>query len=480
MALSPILAGKQLTMRSVLYLGFGLILVAWTIAGAGVLWEVAQIRQQVYSTNARFNERQEQLFALRAEVLLGSVYLRDALLDLRSDSDYRTILQDWRRSLDRWLDRNEPARMPALEEKAWTLLRQELHEYAQALAVVGSWPAQRRAGEGPAYLRRVVIPKRDVILDISERTLTLNRLALGRHRDEINGLYLRFRNRVQWTIGLGIALAVGVCLLVSLQMLALERTIRRQHQQLAERGEALQRLSARLIHRQEEERRSIAHELHDEIGQAMTAIKMNLGALERNFPGPPPALELIREARSIADHTLQAARDLSQMLHPAMLDQLGLTEAVQWYVTGFSQRTGIQVTATLDNWDRRLAQEIEVTAYRTVQEALTNIARHSRATRCQVSLQRLPQILKITVDDNGCGFEPEGVALDASGRGLGLIGIEERVAGVGGTFRVESAPGSGSRLTVEIPAQETVLPAEDAETETAAAESGLRAPEEAV
>ena len=143
---------------------------------------------------------------------------------------------------------------------------------------------------------------------------------------------------------------------------------------------------------------------------------------------------------------------MSQLLHPATLDELGLAETTVWYLRSFAQRTGIRAELTQDRMDARMAPDVEICAYRIIQEALTNVAKHAQATSCRVFLQRLPHSLLLTVEDDGTGFDLKRRATaGGSPRGLGLIGIRERVSGLGGTFGMESALGKGTRLTAELP-----------------------------
>jgi signal transduction histidine kinase len=162
---------------------------------------------------------------------------------------------------------------------------------------------------------------------------------------------------------------------------------------------------------------------------------------------------LLENAQSITDAALSTVRDLSHLLHPALLDDLGLPAVMDWYIRGFSRRHEIRVDFHCDQMDERLLPEIEATAYRIVQEALTNVARHAQASDCRVSLRRLPDTLLLIVEDDGVGFDPAEAVQRGVGRGLGLIGIRERASELLGTFRIDSAPGRGTRVTVELPAR---------------------------
>jgi signal transduction histidine kinase len=163
---------------------------------------------------------------------------------------------------------------------------------------------------------------------------------------------------------------------------------------------------------------------------------------------------LLDDSRAIVEGALSTVRDLSHLLHPALLDDLGLPAAVEWYLRGFGIRHGLRVDLLQEGMeDERLAPEVETSAYRIVQEALTNVAKHASATACRVYLQRLPTTVLITIEDDGVGCDAALVQRPGERRGLGLIGIRERVSELGGAMRLESAPGKGTRVTVELPAR---------------------------
>jgi signal transduction histidine kinase len=175
---------------------------------------------------------------------------------------------------------------------------------------------------------------------------------------------------------------------------------------------------------------------------------------------PTGGVHLLDNARSIADGALSTVRDLSRLLHPALLDDLGLVSAVEWHLRGFGSRNGIRIDVLHEGMDERLSSEIEAAAYRIVQEAVTNVARHAGATTCRVRLQRLAHTLMIVIEDDGMGFEPAEPSPAGVGRGLGLVGIRERVAHLRGTFGLDTAPGQGTRLVVVLPARPRSQPDE--------------------
>jgi two-component system sensor histidine kinase DegS len=142
-----------------------------------------------------------------------------------------------------------------------------------------------------------------------------------------------------------------------------------------------------------------------------------------------------------------------------MLDDLGLPATVDWYLKGFGRRHGVRIELLQDGMNGRLAPETEAGIYRIVQEALTNVAKHAQAATCRVFLQRLTHSVLVTIEDDGVGFRPDEVNLPGASRGIGLVGIRERVAQLRGELRLESAPGKGTRLTVEVPVQTPAMEA---------------------
>jgi len=218
--------------------------------------------------------------------------------------------------------------------------------------------------------------------------------------------------------------------------------------------ESLQELSSRLIDAQEQERKRIAQELHDELGQALTAMSINLSAINKQLGAAldPEIAERLAETDSLITRTLEQMREMALDLRPSMLDDLGLLPALRWYVKRYENRTGILVDLEAVGLEKRLPEHIETAMYRVVQEALTNVARHARANRVDIRLQRRDSIVQAFIEDDGSGFDPAEVAdREAQGRGVGLVGMRERIAALGGSLEIESHPGKGTRLTIELP-----------------------------
>ena len=445
---------ERFTIRSTLYAGFGVIFVLWLASGFDLVRRLALVEEHAGEVSARAAEADQQLTTVRVRVLTASVYVRDALFDTTPGMarSYRDQIESARASAERALADYGPVSERRAERESFRQLRVELDAFWATLFQPLDWDASRRSAEAWTLLRERVIPKREAIGQILRRIQDLNRVALAQEQDEIRTTYATMRRRIWETSGLALIASLVVASVVTRYAGRLERQIRQQLLKDAENTRDLQLLSARLVKAQEDERRTIARELHDEIGQALTAVKVELSVAGRKASLTQREGEAFQEARRLADLALQQVRDLSQVLHPAMLDDLGLPETIAWYLNAFSARTGIRTDFIQDRMDERLAGEIETCLYRIVQEALTNVARHAGASQCRVYLQRFPLTVKLTVEDDGKGFDPAAGTSAGERRGLGLLGIEERVSGFRGSMKIDTAPGRGLRLTIELPA----------------------------
>ncbi|MBC8446936.1 MAG: PAS domain S-box protein [Chloroflexi bacterium] len=236
-----------------------------------------------------------------------------------------------------------------------------------------------------------------------------------------------------------------------LQSLAGQAAVAIQNAQLFERvrtgRERLQALSRRLVEVQEAERRHIALELHDEIGQLLTGLKLGLEVGTR-LPADAVRARL-GEAQALVSELMARVRDLSLDLRPAMLDDLGLLPALLWHFERYAAQTNVRVTFEHHGLEGRFAPEVETAAYRIVQEALTNVARHAGVSEVMVRLWANQDTLGVQIEDQGTGFDPEAAL--ASGATNGLAGMRERPVLLGGQLTVESAPGAGTRVTAELP-----------------------------
>ncbi len=227
---------------------------------------------------------------------------------------------------------------------------------------------------------------------------------------------------------------------------------RRLFEELATHRERLESVSKGVIRMQEEERSKISRELHDGVGQALTALKINLDLLgvEVDDHLGPDSKQRFETTRGLAAECLKEIRELSRLLRPRMLDDLGLSATLRWLVRSFEERTGLKVELDDRTENRRFGADIETLVFRITQEALNNVVKHADAETARVGLRQSGGWMNLEITDPGRGFDPEGIEAGAS-RGSGLRGMQDRVSLAGGTFTLTSAPGEGTRLTVRVP-----------------------------
>ena len=212
--------------------------------------------------------------------------------------------------------------------------------------------------------------------------------------------------------------------------------------------------ASQILHAQEQERKRIARELHDETSQVLTSLLISLALLEETVT-TAEARQRIAETRALAHQTLRAVRNLSIDLRPSALDDLGLLPALRWYVKEYQQKVGIEAELSSSGLKERLPPEVETALYRMIQESLTNTAKHAHATHVWVTLTEDGLLLRATIRDNGRGFDAVGMMRRHwQERGLGLAGMQERAALLDGTVEFESEPGAGTLITVTIPLRE--------------------------
>src|SRR2546425_4985588 len=210
----------------------------------------------------------------------------------------------------------------------------------------------------------------------------------------------------------------------------------------------LRAVSESLEKRLEEDRRRIARELHDELAQSMTAAKINLGLLRTLTRGAAPAVRrAILETEAVVRSTIEDTRRIAMDLRPSMLDELGLVPALRWYADTFSRRTGVGVDVQANGGGGPAQKDVNTLLFRFFQEALTNVARHARARQVRIGLNSFNGSLRAVVADDGIGMRQGGPPY----RGLGLLGMRERIERAGGVLRIHSRPGRGTRLVADIP-----------------------------
>jgi signal transduction histidine kinase len=250
-------------------------------------------------------------------------------------------------------------------------------------------------------------------------------------------------------LGVSFALAL-VLLFIHYRLLASELKARALAESAARDGEeSLRQLTTRLLQMQDEERRKFSRELHDSLGQYLAGVKMNLDMFSQAQPGD----ELLANAIQLLDQSIAETRTISHLLHPPLLDEVGFSSAAQWYVQGFSERSGVEVKMEMPDRLGRLARPLELGLFRVLQESLTNIHRHSKSTKAEITLESFPDHVVLRVNDYGKGIPQELLAAfqtRGTNFGIGLTGMRERVRELGGRLDIQSSP-AGTQISVTLP-----------------------------
>ena len=429
-----------------------MVFAVWVFAGYELIRSLRDVERRVAERHAAFARDSDILSVIRRNVLMGSIYVRDVLIDPASVAreSYRDELRRLRSDIDARLPEADMAARAPAERGQWESLQTRLNQYWNSLDFVFE-PLPLDTMRATSILRSEVLPARNDVLRVLDDLKALQRLSQAEHDVEVARLYENGRNRFLWVVAGTLAMGLAVAWFAFWHVSRLEGALHDQRVAETETRRELERLSARLVDAQEEERRTLARELHDEVGQALTAIKMDVGVAARSAVIEPRARAALEEARAIAETTLHSVRDLSQLLHPSMLDDFGLPEALASYLRSFSKRTGIRAQFVHDGLDRRLPADVEVCIYRIVQEALTNVARHSGALSCSVNLRRGNDAVTLIIEDTGRGIAGDADRLGAARRGLGLIGMRERAQALAGRFVIENRREGGARITVLLP-----------------------------
>lgn len=408
---------------------------------------------QLDQLNTHHRVVENKLRRMRSDVHLSSIYIRDYLLDTDNEHapEYRQRLKELREShvatveqLRRLLPREAAPQLANLETR--------LDDYWHAFDPLFEWSTYEKIVRSARFLRREVLPRREAVLAITTEIEQLNNANVASQRTEVTRRLASFRDDLHHRLWRAVLIGSIVALIAVLRLRALEHRSELQRV-AAERAENDMRLlSQQLVATQEEERKKLTRELHDHVGQMLTALRMEIGRADRARGGSDAELgQAIAEAKRLLDTILRSVRDLVMGLRPSMLDDFGLQPALEWHVRDFRRRFGIPVELTLSGEIDSLPDQYRTCVYRVVQEALTNCARHAQARHAEIALRYDRNTLDLTIADDGIGIDPQ------HSHGFGLLGIEERVRELHGSFEVCRRKPAGTRLYVVLPVASSIL-----------------------
>ena len=442
---------KKLGKRSVLRAGYAAVLGVLVFSAFEAYRIQSSVSQQHLEIYRRYVDEEDALRTLRRNLWLAGNYVRDFFIRSTPEqgeilrSQLNALKKDNAQALDRLARISPLSPIPPAQRKS-------IDEF---WAVVDPIPATMLNSTRDArieFVQRELVPRRD---DLSTALRELS--ATGeQHLQDIESQFEESRRqaaaRLLLMLGVGVLLGILVALFSLHHAESLEREADRHHAEVEQTKGELQQLSARLVEVEEEGRRWLSRELHDEIGQTLALLQIQITNAQSALDSRPAVLrEQLQRARSLVEKTVQTVRNISLLLRPALLDDLGLVPALQFQLEDFSRRSGIAAEFAEENVAGQLPDNVKTCVYRVVQEALHNCEKHSGAGKVRLEVRQSPEALTVAVEDNGRGFQLNEKRMPRQTNGLGLLGIRERAANAGGSLVIDSKPGSGARIALRIP-----------------------------
>ena len=437
-----------LSTRFALGAGFGGLLAIMALGGTYGIRVLQQIRRNENQIRRQFLLQNHALNDIRSQLYLSGTYVRDYLLEPvpgRAET-YRASLAEVHSQMESDLE-SFASQLEPDQTKYYADLSAELSNYWQILGPIFKWDAGRRRREGYTFLRDKFLPRRAAMLAIAGRIANIDEQQLNAGNHRVDYLLEEFQSRLAIILLATLLLGSGMAAFSTWKILGLEARAQTQYQEVVEARRQLEQLSARLVQAQEDERRALSRELHDEVGQALSAVLVELRNLsaEAAIQTDPQSRGHVETVKSLAENSVRVVRNMALLLRPSMLDDLGLVPALRWQAREVSKQSSMEVSVAADLGSDDLPDAYKTCIYRIVQEALHNCSRHARAARVHVRVQQEGSRLSLSIQDDGEGFDVKQT------KGVGLLGIEERVARLGGKCEIHSAPGSGTIVAIELP-----------------------------
>jgi signal transduction histidine kinase len=443
---------------AILLMGFGILVALIVVLGFGAFRRADKIESEIKTIQENYRQTALVLSQTKEDTYISGLMVRDYLLDLSSSGapKFKQELFSTRASLAHSLKSLYKLTGPE-ERRVLDRLSNELDVYWNSLNPIFGWTPQQKAAASSLFLITEVIPRRDAVLSLMREIDDLSGRSFKHEQETIDKSRKAFRAYLRQMLAISVLLALAVAGVSIFRVSALERHSENQRQRAVNAENELRRLSQQLVQAQEEERKTISRELHDEIGQMLTGLKMELGNLEelRDSPGNE-FREHLAETKAITEQTMRSVRDMAMGLRPSMLDDLGLEPALRWQAREFSRHSGVPVSIDAGGNLEHLSEAVRTCIYRVVQESLTNCGRHAQANNIQITVSGKEDRINLTIKDDGKGFDPNRV----SDSGLGLMGMEERIKKLGGTFSILSQTQKGLKgtvLKVELPYRAEVV-----------------------
>lgn len=433
--------------RRILFLAFGGLLALMFVAGFDALSSLRKLDGIERQVNQRYSAHNQALTTILISVHVYHDQMERYLIQgdpspvNQGAADVKSRGDEVQLAIQKF-----PPDADAEEKAMLADIRQKILEQENSFALVVMAQAQGIPPDRLQIVLEQMMLRRAYILQISRNVALWNDRKLVESTQLLASNFQGLQSRLVSMVGLSLLAGLLLSLIGGFYILRLEKQGRTRYQELVTSQQQLEALSARLVDAQEEERRSISRELHDEVGQTLGALLVDIGQLSKLVPAEDGILQSqIARIKSAGETAVKSIRDMALLLRPPMLDDLGLVPALEWQGREISRRGDMEVDVHSAHVSDELTDEVKVCIYRLVQEALNNAARHSAARHARVSITQVAGKIHVEVEDDGKGFASERV------RGMGILGMEERVKRLGGTLTIQSKPGAGTTVVAELP-----------------------------
>ena len=438
---------RELGSRVALVGGFGTLLTLMAFVCVDSLHTLENFETANFQIRQEFLNREQAINKVRGGVyesanITSEYILNDSNPEAQESlrSDLQSVRSETTAALQACIQS-----LPAERTEPFQRLATELEHYWSTTDVIFALDSRKQTRRGDLFLHSDLLSRNAAILTITKDLSALNSDELGEAERGIVEISAQFRRRLLTVVS--ISLSFGLVLAAATIGYAgrLENHLKQKYAESLQAQRELKELSKRLVDTEERERRAISRELHDEVGQSLSALLLEIENIRGASLDGTSLRQRLDKIKVLAENCLNEIRDMALLLRPSMLDDLGLIPALEWQAREVSKRTGMFVETIEENVSDNLPDEHRTCVYRIVQEALNNCSKHAYAKNVRVVVRQEQRHLRVSIEDDGRGFEPQRV------RGLGLVGMNERVTQLRGTLKVESDPARGTRIEVDLP-----------------------------
>jgi signal transduction histidine kinase len=438
---------RWLGSRAALFAGFGALLILMAIICIDSLDTLGAFETDNAQIRQDFLYRERTLEQVRASLYETGNIMRDYIL-IGSDPHAQEMLRTELQSIENGTTAALKVciqSLPTGKKEPFQHLSMALEHYWSTIGPISGLGAKEKKGLSTSVLRSNVLSQHAETLAIAKELSAVNDDELKETDRRISEVFAQFRRRLLMvaTIAFGFGLILAGTTIVYAGRL--EKRVEEKYKESLQAQRELKELSKRLVDAEERERRAISRELHDEVGQSLSALLVDVENLTEISSGESVFRQGLQKIKTLAENCVNEVRNMALLLRPSMLDDLGLLAALDWQGREVSKRTGILVDTVEENVSDNLPEEHKICVYRIVQEALNNCSKHAYAKNVRVVVRQETNYLRVSIEDDGKGFDATRV------RGLGLVGMNERVSQLDGVLNVDSDPTRGTRLRIDLP-----------------------------